>query len=204
MLAGSHAGQELNYLLSVGSEGAASAISSDAQSGNRRPTVDVPDGLSAHKSAAALQADSHMKHVDVYVKPSSVIIFAAFRFEPQLQPRFGLLSATGTLGAAEQAASWAGSISFPWFCTIVAVSGYCLSANILNPLPPHCVHIHLSHSCSAEEAKMHPTSPRSPKRLQRPYHSLQPLSNAPQGHTSPRWTGCEDGLLRQESHACFD
>jgi hypothetical protein len=79
MLAGSHAGQELNYLLSVGSEGAASAISSDSQSGNRRPVTDVPDGLFANKSAAALQADSHMKHVDVYVKPSSVIIFAAFK-----------------------------------------------------------------------------------------------------------------------------
>ena len=173
MLAGSHAGQELNYLLSVGSEGAASAISSDSQSGNRRPVTDVPDGLFANKSAAALQADSHMKHVDVYVKPSSVIIFAAFRVEPQLQPRFGLLPTAGTLGAAEQAASWAGSIPFPRLCAVVAVSGYCLSANILNA-PPSTAHLHLSHSCSAEEAKMHPTSPRSPKRLQRAHIHYRP------------------------------
>ena len=70
MLAGSHAGQELNYLLSVTAETAPSSAS-DAHGSLRRQTVDGTDwhsvtsaSSSHHKSVAAMQADSHMKHVD--------------------------------------------------------------------------------------------------------------------------------------------
>ncbi len=67
MLAGSHAGKELNYLLSVTAEDPLSSSVSDAHSSVRRQTVDGTEGhgpSSHHKSVAALQADSHMKHVD--------------------------------------------------------------------------------------------------------------------------------------------
>ncbi len=69
MLAGSHAGQELNYLLSVTAESSPTSAS-DVHGSLRRQTADgadwhVTSGSSSHnKSVAAMQADSHMKHVD--------------------------------------------------------------------------------------------------------------------------------------------
>ena len=87
MLAGSHAGQQLNYLLAASArdphaaEPVPAASASDVSGGGRNRSMSiagpppvahdghVTSGLSSQKSLAAMQADSHMKHVDVYVDP---------------------------------------------------------------------------------------------------------------------------------------
>ena len=74
MLAGSHAGQELNYLLSIGADSASGISGADSASTTRKHTSHLSDrdatyGLHSSKPLAALQADSHMKHVDMCALP---------------------------------------------------------------------------------------------------------------------------------------
>lgn len=68
MLAGSNAGQELNYLLSVGADISPNTSNSEANSITRRSTIDVPDGHVTHGSSGlkSQAADAIMKHVDVF------------------------------------------------------------------------------------------------------------------------------------------
>jgi hypothetical protein len=111
MLAGSHAGQELNYLLSVGSEAATSWASSDAHSAHRRSSVDTSDGHGQSvKSAAVLQADSHMKHVDVYVRPITANFFVNVPFNRNRLAVFVTRHPSDIPGAAAPAACWAGAV----------------------------------------------------------------------------------------------
>ncbi len=70
MLAGSHAGQELNYLLSIGADSASGVSGTDSATTTRKQTSHLSDrdasyGLQGSKPLAALRADSHMKHVDM-------------------------------------------------------------------------------------------------------------------------------------------
>lgn len=72
MLAGSHAGQELNYLLSIGADSASGMSGAGSASATRKHASHLSDrdatyGLQSGKPLAALQADSHMKHVDMCV-----------------------------------------------------------------------------------------------------------------------------------------
>ncbi len=89
MLAGSHAGQELNYLLSVGADTSPTAASGAPTAARRH--VDASDGhmaygMSSHKPLAALQADSHMKHVDMCASNRSKVqpIPCSFDVAPQI------------------------------------------------------------------------------------------------------------------------
>jgi hypothetical protein len=201
MLAGSHAGQELNYLLSVTAEAAPSSAS-DAHAPHRRQTVDGAEWHvtnSHHKSVAAMQADSHMKHVDACEAPSSAANKTQLPFYSCLQLH---------LGQWRQRSAWQVPHTRPPNPLLRCLLHHVCITSSTSLAPAHAL---VTPFPTAEAATTHQTFQRSrdihtsPASCTTQSQTLQLLCvERVAGHTVSGGAGGEGGGMRQEPHAGAD